>query len=136
VFLLVECPGTLSLMLRLSLALAFGLVVNGCSSGDSTQTRSGPADGAAQTSCSSGTTCEQCMACALAGPCKPKVDACAVSSECKTFGACIAEKDDAATAAACRTQQPSGATAFCAYMGCAAYTQCGALCEPAVACPR
>jgi hypothetical protein len=75
------------------------------------------------------------MACALDGPCKPKVDACAVSSECKTFGACIAEKDDAATAAACRTQHPSGAAAFCDYMSCAAYAQCGALCEPAVACP-
>jgi hypothetical protein len=113
---------------------AVTLVTTACSSGDSSAT--GNADGATQTACGSKATCELCLACAQSSACKSKGDACTTSADCNAFRTCIGEKDDPATVATCRSQQPTGAIEYCDYTACVVYEQCGALCEPSVACPR
>ena len=81
------------------------------------------------------TTCEGCFMC-RAPACAAMLAACTAEPDCMAFRTCVGGRDDPAVVASCRSMHAAGAAAFCGYWGCLTYTQCDAVCEDAVICPR
>lgn len=80
-------------------------------------------------------TCEGCFTCS-ASACAAQLTACSAEPDCRAFTECVGGHDDPVLVASCRSMHPAGEAAFCAYWGCLTYTQCDAVCEDAVVCPR